>query len=288
MNWYLKVFNNYSDFNGRASIEEFWKFNFFNIIFIILAIILDNFLNITIGDYAFGPIYILYNLILFIPNLAVNIRRLHDVGKSGWMILISLIPIIGVIWLFFLFITDGDLGENKYGENPKRIINENLKISVTNNEDDNIEKFLSLIPEKIKLLKETFESGLISQNELNEKLQKLENEKLSLESKFQESLEIVKSKEFNLKIEEKIKTDKEKLLKLKNGGLLTELEYNNKIEILFNKQVEINYKEQLEKEKQLEIEEKSKLSESTKLLIFIGVISIILLFTVYRYFTSEF
>ena len=101
-------------------------------------------------------------------------------------------------------------------------------------------------------------------------------------------MEIVKSKEFNLKIEEKIKTDKEKLLKLKNGGLLTELEYNNKIEILFNKQVEINYKEQLEKEKQLEIEEKSKLSESTKLLIFIGVISIILLFTVYRYFTSEF
>ena len=56
---------------------------------------------------------------LFIPSLAVAIRRLHDIGKSGWYYLLVLIPIIGAIWLIVLFVTEGEQGENQYGPNPK-------------------------------------------------------------------------------------------------------------------------------------------------------------------------
>ncbi|MDY0077004.1 MAG: DUF805 domain-containing protein [Bacteroidales bacterium] len=66
-----------------------------------------------------GPISGIYSLALIIPSLAVAVRRLHDVGKSGWMILIGLIPLIGFIWLLVLMVTDSKPGENQYGPNPK-------------------------------------------------------------------------------------------------------------------------------------------------------------------------
>ena len=81
--------------------------------------IIDNLLGTTFGSLSYGLFYILYWLGVFIPRLAVSIRRLHDVGKSGWMPLINLIPIIDWIWLFVLMIIDSDPGENKYGPNPK-------------------------------------------------------------------------------------------------------------------------------------------------------------------------
>ena len=58
-------------------------------------------------------------MFVLIPSLAVGVRRLHDVGKSGWMLLLAFIPIIGAIWLFVLFVTEGDMGDNEYGMNPK-------------------------------------------------------------------------------------------------------------------------------------------------------------------------
>ena len=118
MNWYLKVLKQYGDFNGRARRKEYWMFALFNIIFVIVAGILDNILGITIEGVG-GLLYVLYSLAVFIPALAVITRRLHDVGKSGWMILISLIPLIGAIWLFVLLVTDSNSGENQYGLNPK-------------------------------------------------------------------------------------------------------------------------------------------------------------------------
>ena len=119
MNWYLKALKQYANFNGRARRKEYWMFVLFNAAFAIVAMILDNILGITIEDVGYGPLYGLYGLAVLIPGLAVAVRRLHDVGKSGWMILIALIPIIGGIWLIVLMATDGDLGENKYGQNPK-------------------------------------------------------------------------------------------------------------------------------------------------------------------------
>lgn len=120
MEWYLKVVrDNYTNFNGRARRKEYWMFALFNIIFAIVAMILDNVLGIAMEEIGYGPLYGLYALALFIPGLAVGVRRLHDVGKSGWMMLIALIPLIGSIWLLVLFVTEGNKGSNKYGEDPK-------------------------------------------------------------------------------------------------------------------------------------------------------------------------
>ena len=121
MNWYLKVLKQYADFSGRARRKEYWMFVLFNMIFGIVAMILDNILGIAIEGIGYGPLYGLYALAVLIPGLAVVVRRLHDVGKSGWMILICLIPLIGAIWLLVLMVTDSNPGENQYGQNPKEV-----------------------------------------------------------------------------------------------------------------------------------------------------------------------
>lgn len=113
MNWYLKVLRKYADFGGRARRKEYWMFVLFNLIFAIVAAILDSMLGSSM------LIYGLYGLAMLIPSLAVTVRRLHDIGKSGWMFLIILIPIIGFIWLLILLIKDGDHAENQYGADPK-------------------------------------------------------------------------------------------------------------------------------------------------------------------------
>jgi uncharacterized membrane protein YhaH (DUF805 family) len=119
MNWYLKVLKQYADFSGRARRKEYWMFTLFNIIFIIVAMTLDNILGLTVGELPYGVFYVLYALAVLIPGIAVTVRRLHDVGKSGWMFLIVLIPLIGAIWLLVLMVTDSNPGENQYGQNPK-------------------------------------------------------------------------------------------------------------------------------------------------------------------------
>jgi len=92
-------------------------------IFAIVAMILDNVLGIAILGIpiGYGPLYGLYSLATLIPGLAVAVRRLHDVGKSGWMLFIVLIPLIGAIWLLVLMVTDSQQGTNKWGQNPKEM-----------------------------------------------------------------------------------------------------------------------------------------------------------------------
>lgn len=124
MKWYLNVLNNYATFSGRARRSEYWFFVLFNMIFAIVASILDNILGTTFDlgfGISYGYIYLIYTLAILIPGLAVVVRRLHDVGKSGWMYFIVLIPIVGIIWLLVLLCTDSQVGSNKWGENPKGI-----------------------------------------------------------------------------------------------------------------------------------------------------------------------
>lgn len=113
MEWYLKALRQYADFEGRARRKEYWMFTLFNLIFAILAVVIDG----LIGTGAI--IYLFYVLATLIPNLSVSVRRLHDVGKSGWMYLVALIPLVGFIWLLVLFTTDSQPGDNEYGPNPK-------------------------------------------------------------------------------------------------------------------------------------------------------------------------
>ena len=120
MKWYLKVLKQYADFNGRARRTEYWMFALFNAIFLLIAALLDNLLGLTFNEhFPYGYIYIAYALAVLIPGLAVAVRRLHDVGKSGWFYFIALIPIIGSIWLLVLFFTEGTAGNNEYGSDPK-------------------------------------------------------------------------------------------------------------------------------------------------------------------------
>jgi len=125
MKWYLKVMKeNYSNFSGRARRKEYWMFVLFMYIVLTIATFLDGALGLRFDmGYGvvspYGWISVLVYLLHFIPSLGVAVRRLHDVGKSGWFLLISCIPIIGGIWLLILICTDGESGDNTYGSNPK-------------------------------------------------------------------------------------------------------------------------------------------------------------------------
>ena len=119
MKWYLKaVRDNYANFNGRATPQEYWMFYLFNIIFItalfISWIILSNLGVPIIQELALLIIFIYY-LGIIIPSLAATVRRLHDVGKSGWMVLISLIPFVGAIVLIVFLCMAGEQSDNDYG-----------------------------------------------------------------------------------------------------------------------------------------------------------------------------
>ena len=119
MNWYLAVLKKYADFKGRARRKEYWMYTLFQILFGIVAMMLDGALGLTVGLLPYGFIYLAYTLATFIPSLAVTCRRLHDTSKSGWMFLIVLIPIVGAIWLLVLMCLDSTPGTNKWGPNPK-------------------------------------------------------------------------------------------------------------------------------------------------------------------------
>ena len=120
MDWYLKVLKQYADFNGRARRKEYWMFVLFNVIISIVLTFIDLAIGTSTGTGS-GMLGSLYSLAVLIPGIAVGVRRLHDIGKSGWMLLVVLIPLIGAIWLIVLFARDGDPGENEYGPNPKEI-----------------------------------------------------------------------------------------------------------------------------------------------------------------------
>lgn len=114
MNWYIAVLKKYAVFSGRAGRTEYWMFVLFNFIFSLAASL--------IGILTFGILYIVaivYGLAVLVPALAVGVRRLHDVGKSGWYYFIILIPIAGPIWFLVLMCTDSQPGDNQYGPNPK-------------------------------------------------------------------------------------------------------------------------------------------------------------------------
>lgn len=121
MNWYLKVVQNYFEFNGRARRKEYWMFALVNIIISWSLSLLD----LVLGTTFFYIISLIYTLLVFIPSLAVLVRRLHDIGKSGWFFLVALIPLVGVIWLLVLLCMEGESRPNKWGENPKGIGNDN-------------------------------------------------------------------------------------------------------------------------------------------------------------------
>ena len=152
--YYKKVvFENYANFSGRARRSEYWYFVLMNMIISTVTMVIDKVLDVKFG------VNLLYGIAVFIPTLSVSVRRLHDIGKSGWILLISYIAIIicgiglilGIlklgsssfniwfaipiivmfaicIWMLVLFVTEGNDGKNKYGSDPKNIFGEDDEI----------------------------------------------------------------------------------------------------------------------------------------------------------------
>ena len=112
MNWYIGCWKKFADFNGRARRQEYWMFVLFNVIASVVVQVVD----CILGTMALSG---LYSLAVLIPSLAVTARRLHDTDRSGWMMLISLIPLVGPIVLLVFLCSDSKPGDIRFGANPK-------------------------------------------------------------------------------------------------------------------------------------------------------------------------
>ena len=140
MQWYLQALRNYADFQGRARRKEYWFFQLFYGLGILLLTApfwiialtrifteadpdLNGDLALGTPEIVLGIAYLLWLLIHLLPHIAVTVRRLHDTGRSGfWYLLGIFFPVIGTIWLFVLTVLDSEPGGNKYGPNPKEAL----------------------------------------------------------------------------------------------------------------------------------------------------------------------
>jgi uncharacterized membrane protein YhaH (DUF805 family) len=132
MDWYLMVWSKYADFNGRSRRTEYWMFVLFNLLAVVALAIVGG-LGMAFIDHGGGTGAVLfvplglYCLAVFIPGIAVSVRRLHDSGKSGWwllgLMLVGIIPIVGFlasVAQIVLMCLESDPGTNLYGPNPKQ------------------------------------------------------------------------------------------------------------------------------------------------------------------------
>ena len=115
----MKPYKNYINFKGRARRKEYWLFLLINILIIVIFMTLDTVIDSRSFSEMVSGVLAIYMLFNIVPFLALIVRRLHDVGKSGWYWFIRFIPIIGGIWLLILLCTDSQKGPNKWGDNPK-------------------------------------------------------------------------------------------------------------------------------------------------------------------------
>ncbi len=119
MNWYVEVLKKYAVFEGRAGRSEYWYFVLFNFIISVVLSLIDHFTGTYSNTFDMGLLGSLYSLAVLVPALAVTARRLHDTGRSGWWMFISLVPLIGVIALIYFTVQDSDPGDNAYGPKPR-------------------------------------------------------------------------------------------------------------------------------------------------------------------------
>jgi len=154
MNWYIEVIKKYATFSGRARRQEFWMFTLFSFLISMGASLLDKGLDLNINNNKdTGVLSTIYSLFVFLPSLAVSVRRLHDIGKSGtylflliftpiaaaflWVFMLAnvlpsgvsiILLIVGIllyiIWYIYIFAKDSDFGPNEYGPNPKGLGND--------------------------------------------------------------------------------------------------------------------------------------------------------------------
>jgi uncharacterized membrane protein YhaH (DUF805 family) len=116
-------FMRYAEFSGRSQRKEYWMFLLFNILVVIALVFVGGILGLVtddgdIGGGAVVALLIVYFLATFVPSLAVKVRRLHDQDRSGWFVLLGLVPFGGIVLLIFMLI-EGTPGPNRFGPDPK-------------------------------------------------------------------------------------------------------------------------------------------------------------------------
>lgn len=114
MKWYIQAFKNYINFEGRASRSEYWFFFLFNVIAAVICI------GLTFAASWMINLYYLFVLAVIIPTLSVSIRRLHDIGKTGWWYLIVVVPLLGALVVLYFFVQPSQPGSNQYGSSPSK------------------------------------------------------------------------------------------------------------------------------------------------------------------------
>lgn len=114
IDYYILAFQKYGQFSGRATRNEYWWFYLVNLAVTLLLAIIESVFSIP-----FTLLSTIYFFASIVPSLSIQVRRLHDVDKSGWYMLLNFVIIIGWIWLLVLNILDSTPGSNKYGPNPK-------------------------------------------------------------------------------------------------------------------------------------------------------------------------
>jgi uncharacterized membrane protein YhaH (DUF805 family) len=120
MDYALLPLRRYAEFSGRSRRKEFWLFELLMIVAGVVIGTIEGIIGInTMVGGIYGPLTTLLALGTLVPGIAVGIRRLHDTDRSGWWLLLALIPFIGALVLLFFFVSDGTRGPNRFGADPK-------------------------------------------------------------------------------------------------------------------------------------------------------------------------
>jgi len=123
MKWFLDALRSkYATFTGRARRKEYWYFVLFYVLAFIVLLIVDEVTGTLDEEAGIGLLSAIFVLATIIPLLAVTVRRLHDTDRSGWWVLINLVPIIGGIVLLVFTVLDSQPGANRFGPNPKGVM----------------------------------------------------------------------------------------------------------------------------------------------------------------------
>ena len=154
MKYFLLPFKKSFDYEGRTSRKAYWMFSFISFIIAIVTTIID-----TVFGFSFF-IYV-YLMIFTVPGLPLGIRRLHDIDKSGWAILINMIPILGGLIFFFWMLKAGTYGENQYGPEPIE------ELDINNKSNNTYGNNSANMVEELKKFKELLDMGAITKEEYN-------------------------------------------------------------------------------------------------------------------------
>ncbi len=134
MKYYLKALQNYAVFTGRASRKEYWYFVLFSFLALIFLSFIEGLFR-SLFDFSIVFLYPIFMLSMIVPSLAVLVRRLHDIGKSGTWFFIYFVPVVGGIWLIILLATESDFGKNKYGPHPDQNSTGDLYSDILDSDD---------------------------------------------------------------------------------------------------------------------------------------------------------